>query len=195
MTNAWKRLARIFGISLLLVVVLVASGLLLADHLTPRATGAPSQVLALQADQTAFGAPAYGACHVGLRRRTRAPGKDEFLQRRQTRIAAIEVLLERRDPPLVEHDVARDGQLPAEIEKIVLHARETGADVLGKRLGEQGADVAVQLVHAAQRIDAGAVLRDAAAVTQAGIALVAGSRIDPAQPMAHGVAPSRQRAL
>jgi cardiolipin synthase C len=52
MTNAWKRLARIFGISLLLVVVLVASGLLLADHLTPRATGAPSQVLALQADQT-----------------------------------------------------------------------------------------------------------------------------------------------
>lgn len=52
MTHALKRLARILGIGLLLVVVLVASGLLLADHLTPRATGTPSHALALQADRT-----------------------------------------------------------------------------------------------------------------------------------------------
>ena len=47
-----RRLVRLFGICVLLLVILVASGLLLADHLTPRATGAPSQALPLQPDQS-----------------------------------------------------------------------------------------------------------------------------------------------
>ncbi len=50
--DAMKRLARLLGIGLLVVAVLIASGLLLADHLTPRATGAASHVLPLQAEQT-----------------------------------------------------------------------------------------------------------------------------------------------
>jgi putative cardiolipin synthase len=49
MTNALKRF---LGLALLLLVVLVVSGLLLAERLTPRATGEPSQVLPPQADQT-----------------------------------------------------------------------------------------------------------------------------------------------
>jgi putative cardiolipin synthase len=47
-----KRLVRVLGIGLLLVAVLVASGLLLADHLPPRATGTPSHALAVQVGQT-----------------------------------------------------------------------------------------------------------------------------------------------
>ena len=47
-----KRLLRLVGIVTLLVVALVISGLLLADRLTPRATGEPSQTLPVQADQT-----------------------------------------------------------------------------------------------------------------------------------------------
>lgn len=46
------RLARWLWIGLLLALVLVASGVLLADYLTPRATGAPSRALEPQAGQT-----------------------------------------------------------------------------------------------------------------------------------------------
>jgi len=52
--KALKRFARGLGIGLLVLAALVVSGLLLADHLTPRATGAPSHALALQPDQTAI---------------------------------------------------------------------------------------------------------------------------------------------
>ena len=47
-----KRLLRIAGWGLLALVVLALSGLLLADHLTPEANGAPSTALPVQADAT-----------------------------------------------------------------------------------------------------------------------------------------------
>ena len=47
-----RRRRRILLWSLLALVVFVASGVLLADHLRPRATGAPSHVLVLQPAQT-----------------------------------------------------------------------------------------------------------------------------------------------
>jgi putative cardiolipin synthase len=47
-----KRLLRLFGLVALLLTALVLSGLLLADHLTPRATGEPSRMLPLQVDQS-----------------------------------------------------------------------------------------------------------------------------------------------
>ncbi|MCW4453674.1 phospholipase D family protein [Flavobacterium sp. MXW15] len=47
-----RRLLRWMGIALLLLLVLVASGLLLADHLTPQALGKPSHALPLQPSQT-----------------------------------------------------------------------------------------------------------------------------------------------
>lgn len=47
-----RRLGRWLWIGVLVTLVLVASGVLLADHLTPRATGAPSTVLELQAAET-----------------------------------------------------------------------------------------------------------------------------------------------
>jgi len=47
-----RRLTRLFGWGLLTLVLLTLSGWLLADHLTPPATGAPSHALPLQAAQT-----------------------------------------------------------------------------------------------------------------------------------------------
>lgn len=48
----WRRLLRIAAIILAALVLLVLSGLLLADHLTPQARGTPSHVLPLQPAQT-----------------------------------------------------------------------------------------------------------------------------------------------
>lgn len=45
---------RLLGILVAVVALLVLSGLLLADHLTPQARGEPSRVLPLQADQSAI---------------------------------------------------------------------------------------------------------------------------------------------
>jgi putative cardiolipin synthase len=47
-----RRLTRLFGWGLLTLVLLTLSGWLLADHLTPPATGVPSHALPLQAAQT-----------------------------------------------------------------------------------------------------------------------------------------------
>ena len=52
MRKAFWRLLRLIGIGLLVVLVLVISGVLLADRLTPRATGAPGHALALEDGQT-----------------------------------------------------------------------------------------------------------------------------------------------
>ncbi len=47
-----RRMFRWLVLGLLLLLVIVGGGLLIADHLTPAATGAPSHVLALQPAQT-----------------------------------------------------------------------------------------------------------------------------------------------
>jgi len=48
----WRRLARLLALALSLIALLVLSGLLLADHLTPQARGEASHVLPLQPAQT-----------------------------------------------------------------------------------------------------------------------------------------------
>ncbi len=48
----WRRLLRVLAILICLLVLLVLSGLLLADRLTPQARGTPSSVLPVQAAQT-----------------------------------------------------------------------------------------------------------------------------------------------
>ena len=49
-----RRIVTWLGWCLLALLALVGSGLLLADHLTPRATGAPSTALPTQPAQTAI---------------------------------------------------------------------------------------------------------------------------------------------
>jgi len=48
----WRRLLRWLAVTIALLVLLVLSGLLLADHLTPQARGEPSTVLPVQPAQT-----------------------------------------------------------------------------------------------------------------------------------------------
>ncbi|NIJ68568.1 phospholipase D family protein [Xanthomonas sp. 60] len=48
----WRRALRVLALLLAVLVLLVLSGLLLADHLTPRAHGEPSTVLPVQPAQT-----------------------------------------------------------------------------------------------------------------------------------------------
>jgi len=50
----WRRLLRVVAILIAALLLLVLSGLLLADHLTPQAQGPASQVLPLQPAQTAI---------------------------------------------------------------------------------------------------------------------------------------------
>lgn len=50
----WRRLLRLVALILCALLLLVLSGLLLADHLTPQARGAVSRVLPLQPTQTAI---------------------------------------------------------------------------------------------------------------------------------------------
>ena len=47
-----KRIKRILAWGLFTLTVMIGSGILLADHLTPRATGAPSHALPVQPDET-----------------------------------------------------------------------------------------------------------------------------------------------
>ena len=72
------------GGGVLALLLLVLSGLLLADHLTPRATGAPSTALPLQPAQTTIDrelAP-YLATHPGETAATLLPdGLDAFAAR------------------------------------------------------------------------------------------------------------------
>src|SRR5256885_3917559 len=61
-----------------------------------------------------------------------------------------------------------------DIEQVVLHAAQQFR--LARTGGQQEAEDAVQLIDAAERLDAAVVLRHARAVAQAGVAGVAGDR-------------------
>src|SRR5208282_4586417 len=82
----------------------------------------------------------------------------------------------------------------AEIEQVVLDARQRRLDRGNRRVGRGAnrqpgkADRAVRLVHVAHCGDAGVALRPARAVAEAGLALVAGARVDDVQSN-HGLPP------
>ena len=87
--------------------------------------------------------------------------------------------------------MARDAELAAQVEELVLHGGQEVADVRGDAgHGEDHADRAVAFVHAAVGLDARVVLGDAAAVAESGRAVVAGARVDLGQAVAH-VLPQR----
>src|SRR3974390_116645 len=88
--------------------------------------------------------------------------------------------------------MAGDAQLPTQIKELVLHLGETGGYPrrdLGR--GEEDADGTVELIHRAEGFDPQAVLGDAGTITEAGGAVIAGARIDPAQAIAHPTYPKR----
>ena len=81
---------------------------------------------------------------------------------------------------------AGNAQLAAEIEQVVLDLGEATRHFAGQTgHAEDHADRAVGLVDGAIGLDARVILAYPAAVAEAGGAVVAGARVDPAQAIAH----------
>jgi hypothetical protein len=116
----------------------------------------------------------------------RVPPEDEFLQPRQRRVVVSERFVEPRHRLDLEQRIAGNRQLAAEVEELVLDDDEQLADVVGQGLGEEHAERRVELVDIAERGDAQMALGDAAAVAEAGRAVVAGPRRDLGQAIRHG---------
>src|SRR5258706_29656 len=106
-------------------------------------------------------------------------------KRRELGVPGFLQLFQLCDPLCVQHGVSRDAQLAAEVEQILLYAPERFADVLWDFLGEQHAERRIQLVDVAEGLDARAVLRQARAVAEAGLARVAGARGDLGEAVGH----------
>src|ERR1700709_893951 len=80
-----------------------------------------------------------------------------------------------------------NAKLTAKVEEIVLDGRQRGAYVVRKRFAEQHAKLRIQLIDIADRRDPRVVLLHAAAIAEAGRAVVAGTRRYLAQAIAHDV--------
>ncbi len=145
-----------------------------------------AHLLALaELDQRALGAPADGARKMCRRGRSRAARQDEFLERRQLGVPALDGRFQALDLRLAEDRVARDADFAAQVEEIVLHVAQGLAHLRRRVFGEHQADGAVQLVQVAQGAHPRRRLGDARAVAEAGLAAIAGARGDLRQAMRH----------
>src|SRR5438034_7378432 len=88
-------------------------------------------------DHAALGAPAHRARKVRARGGARAAWQDELLERRQTCVPGFEPLLETRDLRIAEQRVARDAQLAAEVEQVVLDFAQRIAQLRRQLLREE----------------------------------------------------------
>src|SRR3954462_12599723 len=152
------------------------------------------QVLNTVRRQTLFGCecdyaplcpPAHRARHMTKRSCPTPAGEDEFLQRRQRSVVRIERLLETGDVGRLQTIMTGNGELSSELEQDVLDAREQIDDVRAERFADEEPQLAVELVHRADSLDAQAVLRHARAVPQTGLAAVACARIDLRESVSH----------
>jgi len=143
-------------------------------------------------DDRALGAPAHRAADVRQRRRAAAAGQDELGQPRQVRVVVGQPRIEPCHLRVLEHRVAGNAQLAAEVEQVVLDVGQIRAHVVGQLLRQQHADGRVQLVDIAHRRHAQAVLARSAAVAETGGAVVAGAGGDLREAVAHG---SRSRLV
>ena len=106
------------------------------------------------------------------RSRAAAAGQNKFLQWRKRGVVGVERLLETRYMGRLEAVMAGNGQLSAELEQDVLDAGEQIVDIRADRFADEEPELAVELVHCADRLDAQAVLGHARAVAQTGLAAV-----------------------
>ena len=133
-------------------------------------------------------APADGTREVAGGSRRAAARQDELLERRQPFIERVERLFERKHLCGIDRAVAGNAKLAAEVEELVLHRRQELAHVRRQsRHRKDHADCAVRLVDATIGLDARIVLRYAAAVAEAGRAVIARARIDLREPVSHGI--------
>src|SRR6266851_863951 len=111
--------------------------------------------------------------------------EDEFLQRRQHGVELVEQRLEPLNLAFGHRRTARNRDIPAQIEQIVLDALEDRAYFFGNRLGEQHADRGIELVDLSERDDARAVLARPRTVAEARFAGIAGTGVDLREAVAH----------
>jgi len=147
----------------------------------------PAARLRAEFDDAALGAPAHGAAHMRLRGRPAAAGQDELRQPRQGRVVVRQPRVQARHLHVLQHRVAGNAQLAAEVEQVVLDVHEVPLHFVGQGLGQQQAEVRVELVDVAHRLHPQRVLARARAVAQAGAAVVAGARADLRKAIAHGL--------
>ena len=126
---------------------------------------------------------------MGLRRRHRSAGQDEFLERRQFVVELGDEFFKAGDVRLADDVVSRDAHFAAEVEKIVLDAEQCVANRRRQLAGEQHAEARVELVDLADDVDAQAVLGDSRAVAQAGRSGIAGARDNFREAVAHDLFP------
>src|SRR5690349_890527 len=115
-----------------------------------------------------------------------AARQDEILESRQRLVELIEHLFEMLDLFSLDCLRARNAQLAAQIEQVVLDFREAPRDVR-RQIGnaEDHADGAVGFVHRAIGLDTDVILSNAGSISEAGGAVVACARVDLAQAIAH----------
>src|SRR4051812_41673314 len=118
-------------------------------------------------------------------RRATAAGENEILERRQRRVERVELALQPGDVRFADQRVAGYRQLAAEIEEIVLDRGQRLAERGGKLLREQHAERAVELIDVADRRHASGILRRSRSVGETGRAVVAGTRVDLREALAH----------
>src|SRR5207253_3014105 len=133
----------------------------------------------------ALGASANGAREMREACRARSAREDEFLQRRQHGVELVEERLEPLNLGFSHRRTARNRDVPAQIEQIVLDVLEDRAYFFGNLLGEQQADRGIELVDLSERDDARAVLARPRAVAEARFAGIAGTGVDLRQAVTH----------
>src|SRR5438132_1563277 len=145
-----------------------------------------------QGDDRALGAPANGAREMREACGARPAREDEFLQRRQHGVELVEQRLEPLNLAFGHRRTARNRDVPAQIEQIVLDVLEDRAYFFGNPLGEQQADRGIELVDLSERDDARAVLARPRAVAEARFAGIAGTGVDLRQAVTHEREASRR---
>ena len=107
------------------------------------------------------------------------------------RSSRVESRLEPFDEARRDRGVARDAELAAKLEQVVLHLGQRAADGVGNgRAGQDESDGAVGFVDGAIGVDTQAVFRHALAVAESGRPVVAGTRIDLAESFSHRSVPA-----
>ena len=121
--------------------------------------------------QTALGAAADAAADVRSRSRAAAAGQHELGERRQGFVQDRNRRLQAFDARC--RQFADHRQVGAEIEELLLNLAQLGGQVVVANLGEQNADLTVELIDVADGGEDGIALRPLAAVGQLAFATVA----------------------
>ena len=110
--------------------------------------------------------------------RAGAAGQNEFLEHRQVVVELVGQFFEAGNLGIL-HDVhAGQAEFAAQIEQVVLDIEQGGTHAGRNVLAEQQADIRVEFINLADRIDAQAVLGCPAAIAEAGGAGIAGAGDD-----------------